>query len=161
MKFVGRLSGIVTYSDQTTGQFAAHIDEIGNVSVNAGDAVNLTDNLPNDSNQTMVEVFSKGWLTSVLNAVTGSGNPITLSLVGTPVKTVTDAVIHFSGRVSRDDNTWGDYAAEYMSKTGVHVLTGSEPINQVSGPALDNVAEIFTSGGPWFEALIGDGNVSV
>jgi len=122
MKFIGRFSGIISYSDNSSEQFAAHIDERGNVSVNSGDG-----NTPNESNQAILEVQTdNSWLEDMLALVTGVISPITLSPTGSASKTVTDAIMHFSGRIARDDDTSEDFAAQYdLSADGEFVLNSS------------------------------------
>lgn len=155
MKFVGRFSGIVAYSDDSHQQFAAHIDERGNVSVNSGDG-----DTPNESNQAILEVQTgHTWLQDMMALVTGVTNAITLSPAGVAGKTVTSAAMHWSGRVARDDNTWEDFAAQYEIKAGGEFVLNSSGDGNGSTSAYDEfLSEVLT---PWFESLVGTGNVTV
>lgn len=143
MKFVGRISGTVTYSDGSSGRFAAHIDERNNVSVNSGsENVSAILELQN----------SNSWLQDMMALVTGTTNPITLSPSGSPTKNVTDAVLHFSGLVARDNNSWVDFAAQYEIKADGEFL-----INGNNGAYEDFTDEVII---PWLSAVAGEGNVS-
>lgn len=151
MRFVGRFSGLVAYSDDSHQQFAAHIDERGNVSVNVGDG-----DTPNESNQTILEVQAgHSWLENMLALCSGT---LALAPTGTAAKTVTGAAMHFSGRVARDNNTWEDFAVQYEIKAGgEHVLTGSGDGNGTVAAYDEFLSATLT---PWFESLVGSGNVT-
>jgi hypothetical protein len=157
MKFVGRFSGLITYSDNTKQQFAAHVDERGNVSVNSG-----IGDTPNESNQAILEVQNaNNWLEEMLALVSGS---LALAPLGAAGKTVTDAVMHFSGRVARDNNTTEDFAVQYDRKAdGNFVLNSSGAGSTGSGPGSDTTpyAEFTASTlTAWFGALVGDAQVT-
>lgn len=154
MAFVGRFSGIVTYSDNTHDQFAAHLDEHGNVSVNAG--VNST---PNDSDTALAEVQSNNWLDNMLALVSAT---LTLSPTSAATKTVTDATMHFSGRVTRTDDTYEDFAVQYDRKAGGEFVLNSSGLGAAStgSGTVEAYAEFLGSTlTSWFEALVGTGNV--
>jgi hypothetical protein len=150
LRFVGRFSGIVTYNDDTHDQFAAHIDERGNISVNG---------LATDSNQPIVEVQAgHNWLENLLALVSGT---LALSPAGGAVKTVTDATMNFSGRVSRTDDTWEDFAVQYDQKAGGQFILNSSGTGG-SSPTVTAYDEFsVTTLRNWFEALVGAGNVTV
>lgn len=152
MKFVGRFSGVVTYQDDSYDQFAAHLDERGNVSVNSGDG-----DSPNESNQAILEVQTDhNWLEHLIDLVSSS---LALSPSGSASKTVTGMTAHFSGRVANDDDTWEDFAVQYDVKAGGEfVLNGSG-----DGSGTVTAYNSFPSATiqSWFESLVGSGNVTV
>jgi hypothetical protein len=154
LRFVGRLSGIVAYSDDSHDQFAAHIDERGNISVNAG-----VGDTPNSSNQAILEVQSgHNWLEDMLAQVSAT---LALSPAGSAAKTVTDATMHFSGRVSRTDDTWEDFAVQYDRKAGGQFILNSSGAGG-SSPTVAAYDEFsVTTLRNWLEALVGAGNVTV
>lgn len=151
MKFVGRFSGIVAYSDDTHDQFAAHRDERGNISVNSG--VNDT---PNESNQAIVEVqANNNWLEDMLALVSDT---LALAPAGSSTKTVNGASLHFSGRVAHDNDTWEDFAVQYDIKAdGEFVLNSSGSGNGDVSAYDEFLQEVLE---PWFEELVGAGNVT-
>lgn len=155
MAFVGRFSGVIAYSDNSSDQFAAHIDERGIISINSG-----VNNTPNESSQAILEIQAdQTWLQDMMDLVTGVTNPITLSPAGAAAKTVTGAVLHYSGRISRTDNTWEDFAAQYDIKAGgAFVLNSSGSGNGDVSAQNEVLSGVLT---PWFEALVGSGNVTV
>jgi hypothetical protein len=151
MKFVGRFSGIVAYSDDSHQQFAAHIDERGNISVNSGDG-----DTPNESNQALVEVIAgQDWLESMLSLCSAT---LTLIPVGSAVKVVTSAAMQFSGRVAKDDGTWEDFAVQYEVKAGgAHILNSSG-----DGSGITTAYAEFTGVlDSWLASLVGAGNFSL
>jgi hypothetical protein len=151
MKFVGRFSGIVAYSDDTHQQFAAHLDERGHISVNCA----------TESNQAILEVQTgHSWLETMLALVSGT---LALSPTGSSTKTVNGATLHFSGRVARNNDTWEDFAVQYDVKAGGAFVLDSSG----NGPATglnDDVAaydEFVTATlDTWFETLVGAGNAT-
>lgn len=151
MRFVGRFSGIVAYSDDSHQQFAAHIDERGNVSVNSGDG-----DTPNESNQAILEVQTgHDWLEDMLALCSGT---LALSPAGSAAKTVTGAAMHFSGRIARDDDTWEDFAVQYDIKADGEFVLNSSGDGEGSTSVYDEfLAEVLN---PWFESLVGSGNVT-
>lgn len=151
MKFVGRFSGVVAYSDDTHDSFAVHRDERGNLSVNSG--INST---PNSSNQAINEVqVGHNWLEDMLALVSGT---LALAPLGPVAKTVVDATMHFSGRVARDDDTWEDFAVQYEIKAGgAHILTSSGAGNDDISAYTEFLDETLT---PWFAELVGTAQVT-
>lgn len=151
MKFVGRISGIVTYNDNTHDAFAAHRDERGLVSVNSG-----VGDSPNSSNQAILEVQDENnWLEGMLDLVS---EDLELSPAGTAAKVVTGAAMHFSGRIARNNNTWEDFAVQYEIKAGgSFILNSSGTGGTVSayGEFVESVIE------NWLGAMIGTANVTV
>lgn len=155
MKFVGRFSGIVTYSDDSHDQFAAHLDERGNISTNAG--VNST---PNESNTAINEIQEdNNDLETMLALVSGT---LALSPTGTATKTVTDAAMHFSGRVSRTDDTYEDFAVQFDRKAGGSFVlnsSGDGAASTGSGTVAAYLEFAVATLDTWFEELVGTGNV--
>ena len=152
MKFVGRFSGIVTYSDDTHDQFAAHRDERGNISVNAG-----VNDSPNSSNQAIHEVQSDhNWLENMLALVSST---LALAPLGSAAKTVNGATLHFSGRIARTDDTWEDFAVQYDIKAdGEFVLNSS---GDGSGSDVSAYTEFMAADlTAWFAALVGTAQVT-
>lgn len=151
MKFVGRFSGVVAYSDDTHDSFAAHRDERGNISVNSG--VNST---PNSSNQAIVEVQNgHSWLEDMLALVSGT---LALAPAGSAAKTVTSATLHFSGRVAHDDDTWEDFGVQYDIKAGGEFVLNSSGAGNGDVSAYDEFLQAVLE--PWLEELVGTGNVT-
>lgn len=137
MRYVGRIAGIVSYADNTHSQFAAHLDERGIVSLN--DAT--------DSNQTILEVqTANNWLESTLDLVSST---LALNPTGSAAKTVTDAVLHFSGRVARTDNTWEDFGVQYEQKTGGPFKLNSSGATTVYDEFTDPVVKA------WLGTIVG------
>jgi len=154
LRFVGRFSGIIAYDDDTHDQFAAHIDERGNISVNAG-----VGDTPNSSNQAIVEVQAgNNWLENMLALVSGT---LTLTPAGGAVKTVKDATMHFSGRVARINDTWEDFAVQYDRKAGGQFVLNSSGAGGASPTVAAYNEFSITTLRNWFEALVGAGNVTV
>ena len=153
MKFVGRFSGIVAYSDDTSDQFAAHLDERGNISVNSG-----VGNTPNESNQAILEVQTgNNWLETMLALVSGT---LVLDPQGTAAKTVNGATMHFSGRVARDNDTWEDFAVQYdISAGGAFVLnsSGNGPDTGLNDDVAAYDEFVTATLDTWFETLVGSG----
>lgn len=150
MKFIGRISGVVSYEDNTNDRFAAHLDERGNVSVNAA----YSDGRRNDSNHVILEIQDdNNWLEDTLTLLS---NSLALAPVGVATKTVNDAVIHFTGRVSRSDNTWEDFAVSYDVKSGAHIVEGSGTGQTVA--AYDEFPSDTIE--VWLESIVGVGRVS-
>jgi len=109
-KLVMRIAGTVSYSDNSHAQFAVHLDERGNLSVN-----NLT-----DGRQAAKEVDSD---VAYFDQIVALLHTITIAYNGTPAKVVTDLVAEISGRIANDDNTWGDFISQYDSKSGARLVT--------------------------------------
>jgi len=144
MKFIGRISGIIAYSDDTHDQFAAHRDERGNISVN--DATS--------SNQAIVEVQDENsWLENMIDLVSST---LALTPSGTAAKVVTSASMHFSGRVSNDNNTWEDFAVQHDSKVGGFILNSSGSGGTVAAYSSFLSADIKA----WWGSMIGSANVA-
>lgn len=150
MKFVGRISGIVTYDDDTHDQFAAHRDDQGNVSVNSGYG-----NSPNESNQAVLELQADTtWLADTFALVS---NTLSISGVGSTSKNVNGATIHFSGRVSRDDNTWEDFAVQYDVKAGGQFILNSSGTGSTIGAYAEFVQSVLEE---LLGGLVGSSNVT-
>lgn len=149
MKFIGRISGIVSYTDDTHDQFAAHRDEKGNISVSSG-----IGDTPNSSNAAILEVQAdNNWLESMLALIS---EDLELDPDGSPTKVVNGAAMHFMGRVARDNHTWEDFAVSYEAKTGAFIVNGSGTGNTVGAYSEfdDNIIQ------SWLESMVGSGNVS-
>lgn len=104
--FVGRLSGIITYSDGTVGQFAVTVDERGNYSTN-----DLDDNVLNG--YLLLTQKAQWWLNIIdpmltPRAATGYGMPPLL-----PDKTVNGFSGNISGIISYDDNTTDSFSSSW------------------------------------------------
>lgn len=151
MRFIGRFSGTVTYSDDTSDSFAAHLDEHGHISVNSG--VHTT---PNSSNQAILEVQDdNNWLETMLAMVSGT---LALAPLGTSSKTVNGFVAQFSGRVANDDDTWEDFAVQYDVKAGGAFIPNSSGSGEHEVTAYNSfVAATLTA---WFGNLVGDAQVT-
>lgn len=150
MKFVGRISGIVTYQDDSHDQFTAHRDERGNVSVNAG-----VGDTPNSSNQAILEVQTDhNWLEDMIDLVSAS---LALAPAGSASKVVTGAVLHFSGRVARDNDTWEDFAVQYEAKADGAFVLNSSGLGGTVAAYNEFVGSVLTE---WLGAMVGTGNVT-
>jgi len=114
---VARVAGIVAYSDNSHAQFAAHLDQHGNVSVNSVAG----------SKQATLEAASESWLSDMFTLL--EENIPTLTNAGVAGKTVTSMTAELSGRVAFDDNTHGDFIVQYTPKTGAYVPSGGLPAN--------------------------------
>jgi len=154
--FVGRFSGIITYNNGSHQQFAVHMDERGNLSLNCD----------NTSRQAVLEnqnvnVTIGNSLTSHIEAVLALvSSTLVLSPSGTPSRTVTDATVSFTGRIARDNNTWEDFAASYTVKSGAIVQNDSG----AGGTSADTDAyDEFPAATviAWLEGIVGPGNVAV
>jgi hypothetical protein len=158
MKFTGRFSGIVTYSDDSHDQFAAHLDEDGVISVNSG-----VSNTPNESNVAIVEVQGgdpANALDTMLDLVSAT---LALSPTGTASKTVNSVSSHFSGRVARDNGTTEDFAVQYDIKAGGAFIlnsSGSGASSTGSGDVAAYAEFVSATLTTWFESLVGVGNVT-
>jgi len=150
--FVGRFSGIVSYSDDTHEQFAAHRDERGNISVNGG----ISDT-PNSSNQAVLEVQTdNNWLEDMIDLLSAT---LAFAPLGTAAKTVNGAVMHFSGRIARDDNTWEDFAVQYDIKAdGSFILNSSGAGGGADISAYTEFLDETLT--PWFAELFGTAQVT-
>jgi len=105
-KFVGRISGIVTYNDDTYDQFAVHRDERGDISLN--DAVS--------GNQAIVEIQDdNNWLEDMLDLVSST---LVLAPIGTALKTVNGASFVIGSAASYDDFLSSDLTAWWGSIIG-------------------------------------------
>jgi hypothetical protein len=157
MRFVGRFSGIVTYSDDSHDQFAAHLDERGLISFNAG-----VGSTPNESNTAIREVqgdATTNWLDDMLALVSAT---LMVSGQGTTAKTVTDATMHFSGRIARTDDTTEDFAVQYDRKAGGEFIlnsSGSGSSSTGSGDVAAYSEWVGSTLTSWLESLVGTGNV--
>ena len=103
VKIVARLSGIVSYADESHEQFAGHLDERGIVSINCC--------LINSQRAVSRVDAQSQWLTQMFNQL---GGTFTLNTVSTSDhKVVTSLTTQISGHVAYDDNTHGGFIAEY------------------------------------------------
>jgi len=129
MNITARFGGIVTYSDGSHEQFAGHLDERGNISVNCG----------TESQRAVGQVTSQNqWLEDML---THLGGTVTLSPPTPPAgKTVTSLTAQISGHVANDDNTHGGFIAEYNPRVGAFVPSGGDITNWAA--ALANSAAL-------------------
>mgnify|MGYP003421838707 CR=1 FL=1 len=95
--FVGRISGIVSYSDQSTGQFAVTVDEKGNFATNSPE--------DNKINAYLLLTQKSSWW---LNIMTPLLEPHAQPAFGAPPilpnKTVTGFAGSISGTIVYDDN---------------------------------------------------------
>ena len=142
MNIVARFSGIVSYSDGSHEQFAGHLDERGNISVNC--AV--------ESQRAVGQATDQGdWLETMLAQL---GGTVTLHSPTPPAgKTVTSLTSSISGHVAYDNNTHGGFVAEYHPKVGSHIPSGGDPAHWESAlansQALQNLNALFaTVAGP-------------
>lgn len=144
-KFIGRLSGIVSYSDGSSEQFAAHRDERGNISVNSG-----VSSTYNESNHALREVTTdNNDLESMLALVK---NTLTFLPTGSATKTVNGLVAELSGRIGRDNDTWEDFCVQYTSRTGAMIVEGSGT-GQTAGAYQEFIPADLTA---WFESIMPD-----
>jgi len=118
MKITARFSGIVSYTDGSHEQFAGHLDERGNVSLNCGA----------ESQRAVGRATSQvQWLANMLNQLSGT---VALNPPTPPAgKTVRSMTASLSGHVAYDDNTHGGFVVEYHPKVGAHVPTGGDTTN--------------------------------
>lgn len=146
VKFIGRIAGTVTYTDNSTDFFAAHLDDQGNVIIN--------DSMSFESNRAILELQSdEDWLESLL-ALLDESLAMLPSGVASSDKTVSDAVVHISGRIARDDDTWEDFAVQYDSTDNARILPTSGSINVFSEFFEPTIRS-------WFGATMLDGEVVV
>lgn len=144
-KFVGRLSGIVSYSDGSHEQFAAHMDERGNISVNSG-----VSSTYNESNHALREVTTdNNDLESMLALVK---NTLTFLPSGSATKTVNGLVAELSGRIARDNDTWEDFCVQYTPQMGAMIVEGSGT-GQTAGAYQEFRPADLTA---WFESIMPD-----
>jgi len=149
-KVVARLSGVVSYSDGSSDQFAVHLDDRGNLSYNSKAG----------SSQAIKEVDSDAnWLDLMLAPLTD----LSLSPSGTPVKTVTGMSAELSGRVSVDAPTgaapaWEDFIVQFTTNTGdAGVLGASQPI----GGTASAWAKAKVAGSSRLNAMLNDLGMTV
>ncbi len=144
LRFCGRFSGIVTYTDDTHDQFAAHVDEQGNVSVNAG-----IGSSPNSSNQAIVEVQSENNNLEDMLALVSS--TLALTPLGSAAKVVNGSTMHLSGRVARVNDTWEDYAVQFDRKAGGNFILNSSGTGGTVAAYTESPTATLES---WFESLV-------
>jgi hypothetical protein len=125
---VARFSGLLTYSDGTTGQFAGQFDENGLISLN---------NQPDGQINFINAVSDEDWLMEMVNLL-DPGGPLAVPSKLAVTKTMTDMAAELSGHVSYDDGTHGGFITQYTHKTGAYVPTGGSVYNFQQ--ALDNSA---------------------
>ena len=136
MKITARFSGIVSYADGSHEQFAGHLDERGNISVNCSLESQRAVGQCTDQNQ---------WLEDMLTQL---GGTVTLVPPTPPAgKVVTSATSQISGHVAYDDNTHGGFVAEFSPKVGAFVPTGGDVANWeealADSAALQNLNTLF------------------
>jgi len=154
--YIGRFSGIVTYSDGSHQQFAVQRDERGNLSLN--DAAESAEAILEDQN---VNMTIGDTLTSQIEAMLDLvSTTLVLSPAGTPTKTVTDVAAHFMGRIARDDNTFEDFGTSYTVKSGAIVQndSGAGGAN-ADADAYDEFPSAYVQA--WLEGILDAGNVTV
>ena len=149
---IARISGVVTYQDGGVQQFAAHLDDQGNLSYN--DSSESEDALY----QTITD---NSWVDDMIALL---GGTVTLSPgVATPDKTVTSLAAELSGRVSYDDQTTGDFIVQFIGGVGTlaigeFVPSGGDIIFwQDAIQASDTLAKLTSV----FETVAGTGNATV
>lgn len=136
MNITARFSGIVSYADGSHEQFAGHLDERGNISVNSTIESQRAVGQINDQAQ---------WLGNMLSLLSGT---ITLNPPTPPAgKEVTSLASQISGHVAYDDNTHGGFVAEYHPKVGAFIPSGGDPTNWdnalANSQALQNLNALF------------------
>jgi len=144
MKITARFSGIVSYSDGSHEQFAGHLDERGNISVNC----------PLESQHAIGQTTTQNqWLRNMLAQLNGT---ITLNPPTPPAsKTVTSLTSLISGHIAYDDNTHGGFVAEYHPKVGAHIPSGGDLTNWNAALANNQVLQNLNT---LFQAVAGMGS---
>lgn len=135
MKITARFSGIVSYADGSHEQFAGHLDERGNISVNC----------TLESQRAIGQTNQNQWLENMLAQLSGT---IILNPPTPPAsKIVTSLTSSISGHVAYDDNTHGGFVAEYHPKIGAYVPSGGDATNWdnalANSQALRNLNTLF------------------
>lgn len=146
MNFIGRISGVVTYTDGSNDTFAAHLDNLGNI---------VTNDLPySSSNRAVLELQSdEDWLENLLN-ILNDDLILTPDGIASASKIVSDAVIHITGRVARNDNSWEDFAVQFDSENGGRILPTSD-----STSVFNEYTESLVKS--WFGSILIGGENSV
>ena len=105
---VARISGVVTFTDGSVKSMAATLDESGRVSVNnetensdAAALVNTQTDALNDNGSGLID------------AISPSSTIIDISTASDSFPVVSEFYAEFSGRVSYDDGTSGDFIGQY------------------------------------------------
>lgn len=141
-----KFAGVVTYEDGSHQQFAGQIDPEGNVSVNSQ---------PESAEAVSQVQTDQDWLEDMLTQL---GNFSLTPDAPTLDKEVTSLVAELSGRVSYDDNSWGDFIVQFTNLVGVIPATpGSREHWENAAtysPTLANLVNLF-------EGVVGSGNVSI
>lgn len=143
---VGRISGLVAFSDGSIGSFGANLDDGGRNSTNI--------NSVNDYKQVYEDKLS------VLTALFATKLGITISSPGAPSnsKTVSDMTMEISGRVAYSNGTHQDFGVQYVVKTGaVELIPGSAAVIL----AVGGVAALRTKLDSLLETVTGTGTVTV
>lgn len=131
-EFVGKLSALVAFEDNTVRQVLASKDENDNIAVNYSE----------QHDDTILHVEQD---TSAITNL-GTAASITVSPVASSVETsknVTDLVFEVSGRLTEDDNTWTDFVFQYRDVGGT-----SEwfvPIRENTAASGDDVEAVVES----------------
>ena len=136
MNITARFSGIVSYADGSHEQFAGHLDERGNISVNS---------TPESQRAVGQTTTQNQWLETMLAQL---GGTVALSPPTPPAgKVVTSLTSSISGHVAYDDNTHGGFVAEYHPKVGAYVPSGGDTANWdnalANSQALQNLNTLF------------------
>lgn len=137
IRYVGRLSGVITYNDDTTAEFFTTLDERGVVAVN-----------PPAPCQPLIDVIADhDWLETMLSLISPG---LVLSPVGASSagKTVNDATLHFYGRAT-GGGIVSDFLVEYRGSIGYSVVN-DEGYDSIPASVIVN----------WLEGIAGVGNVT-
>jgi hypothetical protein len=123
-----KVSAVVTYTDDTSKQILASLDENGNISSNY---TNDHDDASSDIDE-QTDAMSDFAFT---DPDTGLAIDIGSILTGT-AKTVSDVVLQISGRVSDDDNTYNDFLYQFNS------VEGSTPLFKTGTAYFADAADV-------------------
>lgn len=145
MKVMARISGLVTYSNGYTQSFAAHLDDQGNVSYN-----NLTENVE----ATYHVTNDQNWLENML-ALLGT---MAVTPASSSNRNVSNFVGEISGRVALDNQTWGDFIAQYNSQVGAFLPTGGSVTYWTTAIANSTILASLTD---MLEGIAGSGAASI
>lgn len=115
-----RVSGVVAYKDNTSSPFNATYED--GIVINPISAASLA------AFQQLKA--GKGTLVqALLNSLRGTHTFSTAA--PSPSKTVTGWTMHFTGRITRNNNTSGDFAVVYDAKGGSRVIAGASVYAEV------------------------------
>ncbi len=150
---VARISGVVTFDDQSVEQFSVHIDDNGFVSTN-----NIS-----DSRDALQQVDAdQSWFNDMLSDLTSGNTSISPTVTPTD-KTVTDLVAEISGWISDDSGTHGGFIVQFREgvlRTGDE-LTGEAGESAANWTAAVAVSEVLARLVTLFQVVTGPGNVTV